>query len=921
MQLSINDKRAYLQVTLANGLRVLLVNDADCRKSAAAVCVQAGHFDDPADIHGLAHLLEHMLFNGSEMFQDADNLDKFLSPHSGSVNAYTGTEFSNYHFDVSHTYLPEGLQRFADMLFNPLFSKKAIDKEIKAIDAEFNLKIHDDLRRLYQVHKETCNPNHPFSKFSVGNGETFCAHSIEKIQSALIELHKKHYIPNNMTLCIVSNMSLEEQQKCVEDRFGTIKSGSDFERPTPPPLYLPNQLGVKISIKPIKDARRLIISFALPDMQHYCDSKPLEFISHLLGDEGKGSLLTHYKRMNWATNLSAGGGINGTGFKDFNVNLQLTEVGKDNISEVLNSLFYYLKLIRNNALDEWRIKEKAILGKLAFDHIENAKPLDDAVQFSNLMFHYPEADILTGDYLITDFSVQPIETCLTFMSPENMRLKLISKDVQTNKVARWYETPYAIESIDGNLLKALSTPSDLDDVHLPPPNPYITESCELVDVDDKYLLPSRILHEQNLQVWFAQDSLFSQPKGDCFISFDCEAVTQGAKISAYKRLWVALMVEHLNDQFYHAGVAGLHYHLYAHQGGFSIHTNGFSHNQLELSINILNQVMADVDLKPLFEQVKHKQLQNLQNSLLNKPINRLFSRLSGLIQRFTYAPLELLPLVENATIEDIYWLKEQLFKNYSVEAFVFGNWTMQQSKQFASRLKDMPKPSQTGSQIKREVVDLKHTIHYKNQVMSQHPDSAVVLYLQTPTASIKDVALTILVEQLLASPFFHEIRNEKQLGYLVGSGYLPLNQHPGMVFYAQSPNFSAKQILIEIQSFLAQITASIDDYEEVWSHVRTSVSKQLQGNDTNLTAKAQRLWLAIGNQDLEFNLQTAIAKALFSLTFDDIKTFCQLLIAPANVGTLVLYCCGDKNKPEDIPADGKEIDDLTAFKHQASYII
>ncbi|MEP4891989.1 MAG: insulinase family protein [Aliiglaciecola sp.] len=921
MQLSTNDKRTYLHITLANGLRVLLVNDIECRKSAAAACIQAGHFDDPSHIPGLAHLLEHMLFNGSETYPDADNLDKYLSPHSGSANAWTGTEFSNYHFDVTHSHFVEGLQRFADMLFKPLFTQAAIEKEINAIDAEFKLKIHDDLRRLYQVHKETCNPAHPFSKFSVGNQQTFSAHSLQTIQDALIDLHNRHYIANNMTLCIVSNMTLDEQKRCIEETFSTFHSGDDFKRPTPPPLYLPEQLGVKINIKPIKDARRLIVSFALPDMQLYNASKPLEFISHLLGDEGNGSLLNHYKRLNWATNLSAGGGINGNGFKDFNVNLQLTKFGEDNISGILNSLFYYIKLIAEQGLEKWRVKEKAILGKLAFEHIENAKPLDDAMQFSNLMFHYQETEILSGDYLITDYSFHPIKTCLSLMSPENMRLKLISKDLQTDKIARWYETPYAIEPIDQHLLTALASPTIVDDLHLPLPNPYITESCTLESINQEYLLPSKILHEQNLQVWFAQDSQFNQPKGDCFISFDCEAVTQGIKVSAYKRLWVALMVEHLNDQFYHAGVAGLHYHLYAHQGGFSIHTNGFSHNQLELSLNILKQVMADVDLQPLFEQVKQKQLKNLQNSLLNKPINRLFARLSGLIQRFTYAPLELLPIVENATLEDIYWLKAELFKNYSVEAFVFGNWTAEQSIQFAKRLNEMPKPPLSMPQIKREVVDLKNAIHYENQVSSQHPDSAVVLYLQTPSAQTKDVALTILVEQLLASPFFHEIRNEKQIGYLVGSGYLPLNQHPGMVFYAQSPNYSAKQILLEIKNFLFEITSSIDDYQEVWSHVRTSVSKQLEGSDTNLTAKAQRFWLAIGNQDLEFNLQKAIADALFALTFDDIKNFCQKLIAPTDVGTLVLYCYGDKNEVDDIPAQGTAINDLTAFKQQATYVI
>ena len=45
----------------------------------------------------------------------------------------------------------------------------------------------------------------------------------------------------------------------------------------------------------------------------------------------------------------------------------------------------------------------------------------------------------------------------------------------------------------------------------------------------------------------------------------------------------------------------------------------------------------------------------------------------------------------------------------------------------------------------------------------------------------------MLAEQLIATPFFNQLRTEQQLGYLVGSGYIPYNQHPGIGFYIQSP--------------------------------------------------------------------------------------------------------------------------------------
>jgi secreted Zn-dependent insulinase-like peptidase len=61
-----NDPKQYKAITLANGLRVLLINNAETSKSAAALAVNVGHFNDPKDRQGLAHFLEHMLFLGTK---------------------------------------------------------------------------------------------------------------------------------------------------------------------------------------------------------------------------------------------------------------------------------------------------------------------------------------------------------------------------------------------------------------------------------------------------------------------------------------------------------------------------------------------------------------------------------------------------------------------------------------------------------------------------------------------------------------------------------------------------------------------------------------------------------------------------------------------------------------------------------------
>ena len=98
MRYSPNDQRIYKTVTLDNGLRVLLIENNETQKSAAAIAINVGHFNDPKDRQGLAHFLEHMLFLGTQKYPNSSEFQKFISQHGGSNNAWTATEHTCFFF-------------------------------------------------------------------------------------------------------------------------------------------------------------------------------------------------------------------------------------------------------------------------------------------------------------------------------------------------------------------------------------------------------------------------------------------------------------------------------------------------------------------------------------------------------------------------------------------------------------------------------------------------------------------------------------------------------------------------------------------------------------------------------------------------------------------------------------------------------
>ena len=744
MNNTINLENAH-HVTLPNGLRAMLCHTPEASESFVSMAVRAGHFYDPNDCQGLAHLLEHMLFMGSRHLPKPNAINGFIEQHGGTINAWTGTEYTNYHFNCSGDAIAQTLPAFADMLRQPLFEEDALTNEIKNIHAEFEFKKKDDLRRLYQIHKETCNPEHPFAKFSVGNCDTFSQHECTELKRRLKALHQSYYCALNMRLCIASPMPIRQLEALVNQCFGTLPSGQ-LASDDWPSLYTENELGIQINIHPLQSARRMIVTFALPALQNDYKTKPLNYISHLIGDEGEGSLLAYLKEKDWALNLIAGSGIEGDKFKDFNVSFQLTQEGLKHKAQVLEALFSYIELIREASTEEWRFHEKSQLNALALEYEENVKPLGIITEYAQHQFIFEPDELNRLRSTIGSYDRSIIEHALSFFTPKNLRLKVISKDVKTTQVCAFYEAEYSVEDIDDALIHSLESAKKIPELCLPPPNPYLASEYTLILPETGFNVPNRLVDNGGYRFWFAQDQQFHSPKGDIYISFDAAQFSDSLTSVAAKRIWLGALNDHLQAKYYRAEIAGLHYRIYGHQAGFTLHTRGFTNQQTLLASQLLDAVLGFIPDERAFEHHKALQIQSLHNSLLNKPTNRLFSRLSVLIQRNTQAPVELLDVIENIAYNEMLGCRSAAFEHYFVEAFMHGNWASEEAKAFSTSLHSHCKNA-GGAPLSRAVSKLPVGGTLYHEVLCNHDDSAVVLYLQAPSPSLTDTALCMVLER------------------------------------------------------------------------------------------------------------------------------------------------------------------------------
>ena len=816
MKQSPNDKKNYFPFTLDNGLRVLLIQNTETKKSAAALAVNVGHFNDPDERQGLAHFLEHLIFLGTQKYPDGSEYQKFISQHGGNHNAWTGTEHTSFFFDIDHHYFDQALDRFSQFFISPLLSKEFIQKERKNIDAEFKLKLKDDIRRIYDVHKETINPKHPFSKFSVGTIDTLNDRKNSNICAEITDFFNTYYRAGYMTLAIEGPQPINELKQLVENYFVTIKTS---DQPFPlitQPLYLPENLSIKINIKPVKKEKKLIISFAMPSIDCFYRNKPESILIYVLGHEGKGSILSLLKQQQWAMALSAGSGINGSNFKDFNISISLTELGEAHINAIVAIVFSYLKLLKNAPLPDHYFQEKKSLAELSFLYHENSSPLDSVSQLVVNMQHYPVEDYMFGDYVMEKMDQATIDNLLTYLVSGNMRLVHISQSTDPTKIifdqtSFWYQVPYHVEHISKLQLSKWQNTNLNEQLFLPSKNPYITNFPEVLSIEETQIQPQIIENSNGFKVWFKQDVTFKIPKGHIYVGIDSPITVENINNVAMTRLFVNIYSETVIEENYDAEVAGIQYHLYAHQGGITLQLAGVNVNQPILLTKLLTRLNHLTITAQRFDLLKKQLINHCNNSANSKSISQLFSKLSSVMQPNNPTSKELADALQFIDIQQFISFSKKLLKDISVEILIHGNWHRHHAKEISQSIKSAFNHGfDDKHRVKCPALDIKNEGEIILPTTLPEHDHACVLYYPAEDREITTIATVILLSQLLSPLFFQQMRTEKQYGYLVGVGYVPINLYPGIAFYVQSPETNALKLKTAMTTFIDTVVEELD---------------------------------------------------------------------------------------------------------------
>ena len=205
------------KTTLKNGL-TLIEEKKESDSVSIVITVKTGSNNESKKIFGISHFIEHMLFEGTVNRANSTIIGNEIERLGGDLNAYTSNERTCFYVKAPRKHFDKALGLLADIIQNPLFEKKTIEKERGIILKEINLV--DDEPRFYQwiLFHKTLFKKHPAKNPGYGTRET-----VRKIKrKELLSYYNKFYMPNNIIVSVVGNVSGAKSK--VERAFG-FKAG------------------------------------------------------------------------------------------------------------------------------------------------------------------------------------------------------------------------------------------------------------------------------------------------------------------------------------------------------------------------------------------------------------------------------------------------------------------------------------------------------------------------------------------------------------------------------------------------------------------------------------------------------------------------------------------------------------------------
>ncbi|KKP22568.1 MAG: Peptidase M16 domain protein [candidate division TM6 bacterium GW2011_GWF2_28_16] len=202
------------KVVLDNGFTILMFKNTQTPKVLMQIAYDIGSWVEKSGERGLAHLIEHMIFKGTDKLAEGD-IDSIARKYGADFNAFTSNDMTSYYFEVDKNNWEPFVDILADCMQNAKFDPEHLASEFKAVMQELHMRNDRYVSIMVEeAFKNIFPANHPYHTPVIGYKQDLVNISANKLK----EFYKKYYRPERATLFVVGDID--------EDKFISVASSA-----------------------------------------------------------------------------------------------------------------------------------------------------------------------------------------------------------------------------------------------------------------------------------------------------------------------------------------------------------------------------------------------------------------------------------------------------------------------------------------------------------------------------------------------------------------------------------------------------------------------------------------------------------------------------------------------------------------------
>ncbi|XP_055534870.1 nardilysin isoform X2 [Wyeomyia smithii] len=870
--------------------------------AAAALSIGVGSFSDPRAIQGLAHFLEHMIFMGSRKYPAENEYDSYISKCGGFDNAITDLEETTFYFEIDEVYLDGALDRFSNLFASPLMQRDSICRERDAVESEFQTNINNFSSMREQLLGSIGMDDHPSSLFSWGNLRTLKENVTEDdLYEILHKFQQRHYSAHRMHFAIQARMSLDSLEELTVKYFSNIPNnhlpGDDFSAFSEQNAFKPDFYEKVFFVKPKSNICKLDVTWCLPPSIKDYEVKPVDYISYLLGYEGKNSLTSYLRNRTLASEVQTGasyGFEKNSLFTLFTVSVTMTDNGLDNIEDILRAIYSYVRMLKRSGPVEWLYEELKEIEATSFRYRKEKDASDNVEELVVNMRYYPSKDIITGSELYFRYNPEEIQTVIDNLNLPNFNIMISStkpyKGISYDRKEKWFGTEYTCQDIPQEWRDLWNNTPIIPELQLQDRNPYISTDFTIFAQQDATTnitpFPEKIMENNVCELWFRQDNKFNLPMSLMYFYFISPLNLQDPKSATLSSLFTLILKFQIAEDLYPATVAGLVYEVFASEKGINLKVYGYNEKTLIIVYEIAKAMQCFVQkIKPdIFTVMKKELAKSYYNEILKtNKLNRDI-RLK-IVQKTFWTTVERFNALKNLTIEELKEYSQTFFRHVRIQALIQGNVRRQDALHLMSKMLATLEIGEIQNQSliesKAREIPLGNNYLTVKSFRNDDVNTATTNFYQagpiTPTLYVQLQMLVMLVEE----PLFDILRTKEQLGYDIST---TMRENFGILGYSitvhsQEDKFTFKYIDERIESFNSKFIQILENMNESdFQLMKSSLLKRKQIVDTELKNEMSRNWAEITSEQYIFDRNKLEIEYIQKLTKDEIIDFYKVLL-------------------------------------------